>query len=617
MAVTQYIGARYVQVFADPAEWSSAKEYEPLTVVLHEGNSFTSKQFVPVGIDINNEKYWAETGNYNAQVEQYRREVRSYDSDVQAYRNEVQSYKNETEAKIEELENPLVKISAAPINGSAVLLQYNDNNILFDCGTEESGPSLSSWLTDKNVSQLNAVVLTHMHYDHVDGFANIASFCDSNTDIYVQMTPTTINSEFQTYTSKLANVNAICSRNNLKRPVTPDNGSIVEYGKGKFTFFNTDRSYRTIYDNSIANGDYENPLIGGLNNYSIITICEVGNFTYIDTGDVEGEAQRLNAKDMRKCDVARNPHHFANLMGYFDWYVTLSPDYWLVTLSDYTRPYVYVSYLYRFALEGFANKIIYPYDGDAEITWKGAALNCKGNYVTYVNQPHDNRPMMFYASLPAQYYNANPFILHEMSIAEFFAATKNGPQKTVHLFSNSGFVATSKLYTELKTLFNVTNDTISIEIGKNVMRANLLYQNRRNNEIIFYTSYNDSDFGTNKNYDMVSNALGGVDAIFSTPISSGNSLYGQGIENFVIDKVLHANIVTAKLTSGALIPCVRVGAATENGRGTYRGTMLNSTATHIYSVQFNNLGNLTQCVQINIATGSSTEMQLDRLSVMG
>ena len=83
--VTQYIGARYVQVFADPAEWSSEKEYEPLTVVLHEGNSFTSKQFVPVGIDINNEKYWAETGNYNAQVEAYRREAadaRDYATDV-------------------------------------------------------------------------------------------------------------------------------------------------------------------------------------------------------------------------------------------------------------------------------------------------------------------------------------------------------------------------------------------------------------------------------------------------------------------------------------------------------------------------------------------------------
>lgn len=94
MAVTQYVGARYVQVFADPAEWSSAKEYEPLTVVLHEGNSFTSKQFVPVGIDINNEKYWAETGNFNAQVEQYRREVQAVSQQIAPIADSVDTIEN-------------------------------------------------------------------------------------------------------------------------------------------------------------------------------------------------------------------------------------------------------------------------------------------------------------------------------------------------------------------------------------------------------------------------------------------------------------------------------------------------------------------------------------------
>ena len=75
MAVTQYIGSRYVPLFADPIEWSSSNTYEPLTIVLHEGNSYTSKQAVPKDIDISNEAFWALTGNYNAQVEAYRRET--------------------------------------------------------------------------------------------------------------------------------------------------------------------------------------------------------------------------------------------------------------------------------------------------------------------------------------------------------------------------------------------------------------------------------------------------------------------------------------------------------------------------------------------------------------
>lgn len=76
--VTQYVGARYVPLFANPPQWTNDRQYEPLTIVLHQGNSFTSMQYVPVGIDIANEQFWAQTGNYNAQIEQYRQEVKEY-----------------------------------------------------------------------------------------------------------------------------------------------------------------------------------------------------------------------------------------------------------------------------------------------------------------------------------------------------------------------------------------------------------------------------------------------------------------------------------------------------------------------------------------------------------
>ena len=75
--VTQYVGARYVPLFAEPLEWDGTKAYEPLTIVLHQGNSYTSRQYVPVGIEIDDGSFWAQTGNYNAQVERYRQEVKA------------------------------------------------------------------------------------------------------------------------------------------------------------------------------------------------------------------------------------------------------------------------------------------------------------------------------------------------------------------------------------------------------------------------------------------------------------------------------------------------------------------------------------------------------------
>lgn len=77
----QYIGARYVPIFGrkdeESIEWDNTGAYEPLTVVLYQGNSYTSRQYVPVGVDITNQAFWALTGNYNAQVEQYRRETQA------------------------------------------------------------------------------------------------------------------------------------------------------------------------------------------------------------------------------------------------------------------------------------------------------------------------------------------------------------------------------------------------------------------------------------------------------------------------------------------------------------------------------------------------------------
>ena len=75
-----YVGHRYVpKIFG---EWDKKNQYEGLSIVTHQGTSYTSKKRVPVGIDILNEEFWVVTGNYNAQVEGYREEVRQLSSDV-------------------------------------------------------------------------------------------------------------------------------------------------------------------------------------------------------------------------------------------------------------------------------------------------------------------------------------------------------------------------------------------------------------------------------------------------------------------------------------------------------------------------------------------------------
>lgn len=67
MSLKTYIGARYVPIFL--GAWDKTKAYEALSVVTYNGFSYTSKRSVNSGTEITNTDYWAESGNFNAQVE--------------------------------------------------------------------------------------------------------------------------------------------------------------------------------------------------------------------------------------------------------------------------------------------------------------------------------------------------------------------------------------------------------------------------------------------------------------------------------------------------------------------------------------------------------------------
>ena len=77
---SMYIGARYVPIFADPVEWDDKREYEPLTIVVHDGNCYTSKCYVPKGAQLppypeGQTKYWVKTSDYNYQFADLKKTV--------------------------------------------------------------------------------------------------------------------------------------------------------------------------------------------------------------------------------------------------------------------------------------------------------------------------------------------------------------------------------------------------------------------------------------------------------------------------------------------------------------------------------------------------------------
>ena len=82
MSVREYIGARYIPMFADPIEWDITSIYEPLTVVQYQGGSYVSRREVPAGIALDNTDYWILWADFNAQLQHYIDVVNAFDGRI-------------------------------------------------------------------------------------------------------------------------------------------------------------------------------------------------------------------------------------------------------------------------------------------------------------------------------------------------------------------------------------------------------------------------------------------------------------------------------------------------------------------------------------------------------
>ena len=94
-------------------EWDKTRTYEPLMVVTYQGASYTSRQYVPAGIEITNESYWVLSANYNAQVEAYRKEVQEFDGRIAANANSIVAEKTRAEGAEQTLQGNIDNLNTA------------------------------------------------------------------------------------------------------------------------------------------------------------------------------------------------------------------------------------------------------------------------------------------------------------------------------------------------------------------------------------------------------------------------------------------------------------------------------------------------------------------------
>lgn len=175
--------------------------------------------------------------------------------------------------------------------GDSELIRLKDSgiDILIDAGTRSTKQELADYLKELGVDDIDILIGTHPHEDHIGGMAKIIEEFPIGT-LYLpetsdEMTPTT-----KTYESLLDAVE--------KMDVTMRTASA-----GDVLLEEGNTSFKVL---SPSHTDYDN-----LNDYSIVTHLKVGDTAFLFQGDAETpvEEEILDSGADVSCDVIKLGHH--------------------------------------------------------------------------------------------------------------------------------------------------------------------------------------------------------------------------------------------------------------------------------------------------------------------
>ena len=506
MAYREYIGSRYVPIFGrkneDTIQWDNGSSYEPLTIVLHEGNSFTSRQYVPAGVDIHDEKFWAQTGNYNAQVEQYRTEVRAFDGrigsvekgldDVQEnlstglsnVRKDMNDGFREINKTVDDLEtriNDDMQIHMLYGNASCTLVQTAGKNIVIDTAVPEDAQRISNMFTQYNVTHVDYVIFSHFHADHCTGYAEVFKYCDSSTRVFRGIDLTDANNDNkQYYDEYLAAITSACNALGIMLEKA-SNGQVIslsDVDDAYIQFWNANQSYEDYYVNSWKEQDYTSvDKTASYNNYSLITRVVNGMSSYVDCGDIETMAQVLNAPDMQKTSIVKYPHHNTNKMGFSKFFDKLACDTYIYSIYNnqliaqtMDQATFQTEYFYRYATQCRYSDVYCNFKQPVNVALDRGNYTINGYYInpTEGSIDFDIVPtvrgtlppaVLYYGNIDSSIPNRdNPNILHEVGLNVIAEWTRYiNSINFAYYTSGSEFVNSSEMMKDIRTIFNASD----------------------------------------------------------------------------------------------------------------------------------------------------------------
>jgi competence protein ComEC len=199
--------------------------------------------------------------------------------------------------------------------GDSALIYSNGYSALIDVGEYFTANDLAKSLYDSNVFTLNAVLISHLHSDHVSALPHI-------TKLF----------KIENLIMPIISDDSIISAQNGKETAV-QNGSKFYFAK-QGTHFNIGEFEITILS---AFEDFEE------NNRSLFVMAKIGGIKFLFTGDAQKSAERqlLNENLNLDCDVLKVAHHGSQTSTSKNFLRATTPDYAVISVganNEYSHP---------------------------------------------------------------------------------------------------------------------------------------------------------------------------------------------------------------------------------------------------------------------------------------